>query len=92
MEISGATDDEKVEKLIAAICELRASVNVPSCIKDYDDGHGGTISEEEFLSKLEKMADDAIGDACTGSNPRIPTHEEMVNLYKACYYGTDVDF
>ncbi|MCD8373301.1 MAG: iron-containing alcohol dehydrogenase, partial [Clostridia bacterium] len=90
--LKGQTDGEKTEALIAAIAELRSSVNTPSCIKDYDDGHGGKVSEEEFLSKLEKMADDAIGDACTGSNPRIPTHDEMVNLYKACYYGTEVDF
>ena len=90
--IRGGTQANKVEKLIDAINKLRESVNVPSCIKDYDDGHGGKVSEEEFLSKLEKMADDAIGDACTGSNPRIPTHDEMVELYKACYYGTDVDF
>lgn len=90
--IRGGSQAAKVEKLIAAINELRESVNVPSCIKDYDDGHGGRVSETEFLSKLEKMADDAIGDACTGSNPRIPTHNEMVELYKACYYGTDVNF
>lgn len=90
--IKGASQAAKVENLIKAICDLRASVNVPSCIKDYDDGHGGKVSEEEFLSKLEKMAYDAIGDACTGSNPRIPTHNEMVELYKACYYDTDVKF
>lgn len=90
--IRGGSQAAKVDKLIEAINALRESVNVPSCIKDYDDGHGGKVSEAEFLSKLDKMADDAIGDACTGSNPRIPTHEEMVELYKACYYGTDVDF
>ncbi len=90
--IKGGSQAAKVQNLIKAICELRASVNVPSCIKDYDDGRGRKISEELFLSKLEKMADDAIGDACTGSNPRIPTHDEMVKLYKACYYDTKVDF
>ena len=90
--IRGGSQAAKVDKLIEAVNALRESVNVPSCIKDYDDGHGGKVSEAEFLSKLDKMADDAIGDACTGSNPRIPTHEEMVELYKACYYGTDVDF
>lgn len=90
--IKGSTQAKKVENLIQAIADLRASVNTPSCIKDYDDGKGGKVSEQEFLSKLEKMADDAIGDACTGSNPRIPTHDEMVALYKACYYDTEVDF
>ena len=90
--IRGGTQANKVEKLIDSINKLRESVNVPSCIKDYDDGHGGKVSEEEFLSKLEKMADDAIGDACTGSNPRIPTHHQRVQLNKACYYATDEYF
>lgn len=34
----------------------------------------------------------AIGDACTGSNPGIPTQEEMEKLLKCCYYDTRVDF
>lgn len=38
------------------------------------------------------MAELAIGDACTGSNPRIPTQEEMEKLLKCVYYDIDVDF
>ena len=34
----------------------------------------------------------AIADACTGSNPRQPTQEEMEKLLKCCYYDTEVDF
>ena len=47
---------------------------------------------KEFMDKLPTVAELAIGDACTGSNPRIPTQEEMEKLLKACYYGEDVDF
>ena len=45
-----------------------------------------------FLERLPEIAKNAIADACTGSNPRIPTQEEMENLLKACYYDTEVDF
>lgn len=90
--LKGSSQAKKVEVLIEKIAQLRASVNTPSCIKDYDDGNGGRVSEQEFLSKLEAMADNAIADACTISNPRKPTHDEMVALYKACYYDTEVDF
>ena len=50
------------------------------------------IDEKEFLEKLPTVAELAIGDACTGSNPRIPTQEEMEKLLKACYYDTEIDF
>ena len=30
--------------------------------------------------------------ACTGSNPRQPSVEEMEKLLKCCYYDTEVDF
>ena len=50
------------------------------------------IDEKEFLDKLPTVARLAIEDACTGSNPRIPTQEEMEKLLKCCYYDLDVDF
>lgn len=50
------------------------------------------IDEKEFLDKLPAVAELAIGDACTGSNPRIPTQEEMEKLLKCCYYDLEVDF
>ena len=44
------------------------------------------------MDKLSDVAALAIGDACTGSNPRIPTQEEMEKLLKAVYYGEEVNF
>ena len=41
---------------------------------------------------LTVLPDNAIGDACTGSNPRQPSQEEMEKLLKCCYYDTEVDF
>ncbi len=78
-----------VEALIEHINDLNAKINIPTCIKDYD---GGIIDESEFLEKLETVAELAISDACTGSNPRQITPEQMSELLKACYYDTEVNF
>lgn len=48
--------------------------------------------KKEFNDKLKNVAALAISDACTGSNPRIPTQEEMEKLLLAVYYDRDIDF
>ena len=89
MGFAGNTTEELVDSLIQAIKDLNAKLNIATCIKDYE---GGIIDEKEFMDKLPQVAELAIGDACTGSNPRIPTQEEMEKLLKACYYDEEIDF
>ena len=61
-------------------------------------GEGGVVAdksiidEKEFNDKLEEVAKLAISDACTGSNPRQPSVEEMKKLLIAVYYDKDIDF
>lgn len=38
------------------------------------------------------MAANALLDACTGSNPRIPAQQEMEQLLECVYLDKDVDF
>jgi alcohol dehydrogenase class IV len=96
MNLGGANDDEKVSLLIDYLRDMNDKLNIPHCIKNYGaDSYpceNGFVPEDVFLERLPEIAKNAIADACTGSNPRIPTQEEMENLLKACYYDTDVDF
>lgn len=87
--LAGSSADELTAALVKEIKAMNASLNIPDAIKDYE---GGIIDEKEFMDKLSAVAELAIGDACTGSNPRIPAQEEMEKLLKACYYGEDIDF
>lgn len=87
--LKGASTLELVDALVKEIKAMNVSLNIPDSIKDYE---GGIIDEAEFMEKLPKVADLAIKDACTGSNPRVPVQEEMEKLLKACYYGEDIDF
>ena len=75
--------------LIAHIKAMNEQLDIPACIKDYE---GGIIDEKEFLEKLPQVAELAVGDACTGSNPRTITPDVMEKLLKCCFYDTEVDF
>ena len=96
MHLAGSTDDEKVAALIAYVRGLNDQLNIPHGIKFYGaDSYPteqGFVPEKVFLERLPSIAANAILDACTGSNPRQPTQEEMEKLLKCCYYDTDVDF
>ena len=48
--------------------------------------------KKEFLEKLPQVAELAVGDACTGSNPREITPAQMEKLLKCCFYDEEVDF
>ena len=91
-----ASDDAKVDALIAYVRGLNDKLNIPHCIKNYGPDsypcEQGFVPEEVFLERLHDIAVNAIADACTGSNPRQPSVEEMEKLLKCCYYDTEVDF
>ena len=96
MHLGGSNDDEKVKLLIEALRKMNDELNIPHCIKNYGaDSYPteqGFVPENVFLERLPEIAKNAIGDACTGSNPRQPSQEEMEKLLKCCYYDTEVDF
>ncbi len=96
MGLGGDTTEEKVALLIKYLRGMNDDLNIPHCIKNYGKDsfptENGFVPENVFLERLPEIAKNAIGDACTGSNPRIPTQEEMEKLLKCCYYDTEVDF
>ena len=96
MKLGGETREEKSANLIAMLRKMNDDLNIPHCIKNYGaDSYPteqGFVPEEVFLEKLPDIAANALLDACTGSNPRQPSQEEMEKLLKCCYYDTEVDF
>ena len=94
--LAGETEDELVAALVQMIRDLNDKIDIPQGIKNY--GKGGVKADEsvidyaEFEEKKARIAVDAIGDACTGSNPRQPTPEEMEKLLECVYNDVDVDF
>ena len=73
------TDEEKLEKLLVKIDELKDSIDVKHTIKDYG------IKEEDFLKTLDEMSEMAFDDQCTGANPRYPLVSDIKDLYLKTY-------
>ena len=84
--IQGKDDSELVEKLCAKIREYNKKFDIPATLKEFG------IDEAEFKQKLPEISKNAVGDACTGSNPRPITPAEMEKLLTCIYYGQKVDF
>ena len=84
--LEGNTTEELIQALRDKIDAYNVTLNIPKTLKDFG------IVEDEFKEKLSTIATNAIGDACTGSNPRQPSQEEMEKLLTCIYYGNEVDF
>ena len=78
--LKGKDDREVFEKLIDKLEELMREIDIKPSIRAYG------ISEEEFLSTLDEMTENAFNDQCTGANPRYPLMSEIRELYLQCYY------
>ena len=75
-----------VEALCAKIVELNNYMGIPNTLKEFG------VIEEEFKEKIATISENAVGDACTGSNPRPIDPATMEKLFNCIYYGTEVDF
>ena len=96
MGLGGNSKEEKIQLLITYLRGMNDKLNIPHSINHYGadsyPAEQGFVPENVFLERLPEIAKNAIADACTGSNPRQPSQEEMEKLLKCCYYDTEVDF
>ena len=79
--VNAATEEGKLEGLIALINALKEKVGIKATIKDYG------VDEKAFLANLDEMVEQAFDDQCTGANPRYPLMSEIKQMYLNAYYG-----
>ena len=86
LNLGGTTPEEKVERLVAAIEDLKHQLEIPNTIKE-------TLPEDEqaFYNKVEHMAEQAFDDQCTGANPRYPLIQDLKELYTLAYLGCRIE-
>ncbi|RBP59681.1 alcohol dehydrogenase class IV [Alkalibaculum bacchi] len=84
--LKGETTDELVAALVQAVKDLRASMGMPASLKEFG------VTEEKFRSNIDEVAELAVGDPCTGTNPRELSVAEMKKLFEYAYEGKEVDF
>jgi len=86
LRLGGNTLDEKVERLIIAVEELKQDLEIPFTIKEVLNR-----DDAAFYSKLETLADQAFDDQCTGANPRYPLINDLQQLFIRAYEGEDAE-
>lgn len=79
--LQGATDDEKVERLLDAITELKKAIKIPLSIKEFG------VTEADFYAKLDTLTEQAFDDQCTGANPVYPLMKDIKQLYIDAFNG-----
>ena len=81
LRLGGKTEEEKVDRLIQAMEDLKKQLKIPGSIKAYG------INEEDFYAKLDEMSELAFDDQCTTANPRYPLISEIKELYVKAFEG-----
>lgn len=79
--LEGKDEAQKVETLIEAIDALKRRLGVPATLRE------AGVNEQEFLAEVDRLAESAFDDQCTGANPRYPLIAELRQLYLNAYYG-----
>lgn len=84
--LTGDSDKALMEALCNKIDEFNVMLGIPKTLKEFG------INEAEFKEKIAAISENAVGDACTGSNPRTIDPKQMEELFTSIYYGTEVNF
>ena len=75
------SDDEKVNRLIKAVADLKKKIGIPKSIKEWG------IDKKTFEKNLDELALLAFDDQCTGANPVYPMIEDIKQIYLDAYAG-----
>ena len=67
------------KSLAEAIARLQEQLALPLRLHD----HG--IAKQEYLARVEGMAEQAFENHCTATNPRLPLIQEIIDIYIAIY-------
>lgn len=78
------TNEEGVNSLISEIKKLNSDLGIEKSFKE------AGVNEEEFLSKVDMLADRAFEDQCTTANPRLPLVSELKQIMINAYYGNEI--
>lgn len=84
--LPGATDKQLTNSLVESVRELNKKLGIAQTYKE------NGVKEEDFKKHCQAIAENAVGDPCTGSNPRATNAEDMLKVLTCAYYGDDVNF
>ena len=76
--VSNMNEVTTIRALISYLHFLNAEMGIPAKVSDACP----RLTETEYLAALDDMATAALADSCTSTNPRTPSKEEVMEIYK----------
>lgn len=74
----GMSKEEAANEFVKAISELLIKLNIDT-LEDFG------VDEEEFINVVDKMATDALISGSPQNTMKIPTREEIIEIYKSLW-------
>lgn len=84
--LPGSTDKQLVNSLVDSIKAMNKKLGIAQTYQE------NGVSEELFNANVDKIAENAVKDPCTGSNPRAIDVENMKKVLTCAFTGEDVTF
>ena len=75
--VSNLNEVTTIRALVSYIQFLLHEMSIPLHISELN-----VVGEGDYMSAIGEMADHALEDRCTASNPRRPTRQEIIDIYK----------
>ena len=79
LELPARTYREGVISLIEAINLIYKNLQVKSSVRDLN------VEKVDYDCKIDSMAEVALNDRCTPTNPRKPSKQDLISIYQKCY-------
>jgi len=77
-ELTASTDEALADQVIGDLKRLCRDLSIPN-LRDYG------INKTAFDEAITKMAADAIASGSPANHPRVPSADEIAELYRQCY-------
>lgn len=68
-----------VRALVSWIQFMLKEMNIPISVSQCG------VGRKEYMDAIEEMAEKAVADACTSTNPRVPTKEDVMSILVEMY-------
>ena len=81
MDVGGYNDVASVKSLMNYIDEMLVQMNMPRTVREAVPG----LSRDDYMAKVSEMADAALADRCTPTNPRTPTKADVIEIFTNLY-------
>lgn len=75
---------EGAQKFVQALRDMQKILGIEGNLKE------AGVNEDDFMKKVDGLTKNAMADGSTPANPRVPTLDDIKNIFISAYHGKDM--